>query len=560
MGKFCDIQTRNELADFLKIPRSKLTHLLYVEGTAAHYEIFEVPKKSGGARVICAPSKTLKSIQRKLADVLYEYRETVWRERGIRPSISHGFEKDKSIITNAAAHRNKQFVLNLDLEDFFPSFHFGRVAGFFEKNRDFQMPHEAAVTIAQIACCEGKLPQGAPTSPVIANLICQVLDMRLLETVKKYKLDYTRYADDLTFSTNDQAFLNHYAAFMEEAAAKIQSAGFSVNSKKTRLRFRDSRQEVTGLIVNRKVNVSRDYYKETKAMAHRLYTKGGFEVNGVPGTMRQLEGRFSFIDQLDHYNNKLDSEIHRASTLNGRERQYQAFLFYKYFFANENPLVITEGKTDILYLKAALKALHSEYPKLVERDADGYKFKISFLRRSKRWQYYFDVSLDGADTLRNLYWYFVQGRKMPNYLDYFRTISKSEPKNPVIFLFDHETESERPLKKFLKDLKPGDKDRLKADLLLRLTPKGNLYLLTNPLVSGKSECEIEDMFTEETLGHKIDGKSFSLSDQFDKKSFYGKNDFSKYVFANYDKIDFSGFRGLLDKLDSIVQPSLEGAD
>ena len=122
----------------------------------------------------------------------------------------------------------------------------------------------------------GKLPQGAPSSPIISNLICEILDHRLLKIAKKYKLDYTRYADDLTFSTNDKKFLGLQTEFYEEISKEIIRAGFKINEKKKRLQLRDSRQVVTGLVVNKKINVNRIYYKETRAMAHQLYITGKF--------------------------------------------------------------------------------------------------------------------------------------------------------------------------------------------------------------------------------------------------------------------------------------------
>ena len=120
-----------------------------------------------------------------------------------------------------------------------------------------------ATTIAQIACYEGKLPQGAPSSPIITNMICNIFDMRLLRLAKKYKLDYTRYADDLSFSTNDKKFVDFEKQFFEELTQEINRAGFSINDKKTRVQYKDSHQEVTGIVVNKKLNVDRTYYKET---------------------------------------------------------------------------------------------------------------------------------------------------------------------------------------------------------------------------------------------------------------------------------------------------------
>lgn len=337
MKKFCDIQSRNNLADCLGIPHRKLTHILYGKKPDSYYTTFEIPKRNGDPRTICAPSGDLKTLQVKLTNLLWSYQKSIWEEKGIKPNISHAFEKEKSIITNAKIHRNKRFVLNLDLENFFDSFHFGRVQGYFEKNCNFKLPHEVAVILAQLTCYQGRLPQGAPSSPIITNLICQAMDIYLLRVAKKYKLDYTRYADDLTFSTNDRHFVEKQEKFLAEAIAAIKRAGFSINEKKTRLQFRDSRQEVTGLIVNKKLNVNHAYVRKTRAMAHQLYSTGEYLIDGVPGTIRQLEGRFSFIDHLDHYNNILDpQEIkHDAFHLNGRERQYQAFIFYKYLFAND---------------------------------------------------------------------------------------------------------------------------------------------------------------------------------------------------------------------------------
>lgn len=387
----------------------------------------------------------------------------------------------------------------------------------------------------------------------LANLIFQILDMRILKIAQTYRLDYTRYADDLTFSTNDRSFLEHYERFLKSVTAELGRGGFAVNQKKTRLQFRDSRQEVTGLVVNQKIHVSQEYYKQTRAMAHHMYTQGSCMLNGTPMPLAQLEGRFSYIDQLERYNNRIDRAKHSANVLNARERQYQAFLFYKYFFANEKPLILTEGKTDILYLRAAMKALQKDYPKLITVDKDGgVSFHISFFRRSKRWQYFFGMSPDGADAMKTIYQYFVSGRNTPNYMSYFSNLCGHPPRHPVVFLYDNETASDRPLKTFLKkEGKTIDRVRLQADLYAQLLPKSNLYLLTNPLVSGKAECEIEDLFDAKTLGHTINGRSFSRADDYGKEKTYGKDLFSKYVLANFRTIDFSNFRPLLDALNAL---------
>ena len=521
------------------------------------YTTFEIPKKSGGKRVINAPNNDLKAIQKKLASAIYNFYYEDLGNKEREHSISHGFEKRKGIITNAEVHRNKRFVYNIDIDSFFDSFHFGRVKGFFEKNKDFLLPEQVAVTIAQLACYNGRLPQGAPTSPVITNIICNIMDMRLLSIAKKYRLDYTRYADDLTFSTNDKRFLRSEEAFEEELRNVIEHSGFKINDNKTRLIYRDSRQEVTGLIVNNKVNVQREYIKCTRAMADSLYRTGSFEIMGKEGTINHLEGRFSFINQLDKYNNiksRGKKNSCKYSELNSREKQYQQFLFYKYFFSNEKPLIITEGKTDIVYLKCALKQHYDKYPKLIRKSEDGlFIFNVSFLNKTKRLRYFFNIQEDGADSMQNVFVAFVGMNGMPKYLNVFKEKCKRFPENPVILTFDNETVSERPLKKFVNKfahLNDEKVEEFRKNYHLNLVD--NLYLLTNPLIEGKEECEIEDLFDANTLAHKIDGREFSREKKINLKTHYAKAEFSQYIASSYKGINFEKFLPMLDAINSII--------
>jgi len=552
MKGFSDIKTRNEFADFLKISRKQLSYVLYVKGAENLYTTFEIPKKSGGTRKINAPLRELKYIQKRLAKALYNHK--IKRQKKSN-NISHAFEKQKSIITNAKIHRNKRFILNIDLEDFFDSFHFGRVRGFFNKNSNFLLPIEVATVIAQIVCYEGKLPQGGPTSPVITNLLCEILDFRIMKVAKKYKLHYTRYADDLTFSTNDKKYLNLQDAFYNEICEEIVRAGFKVNEKKTRLQFKDSRQVVTGLVVNEKVNVNRVYYKETRAMAHRLYKKGSFEINGEPATLNQLEGRLSFINQLTWYNNKIDGISHHFNVLSTREREYQKFLFYKYFFANSKPTIVVEGKTDIVYLKAALKKLHKYYPNLVAKNDDGsFEYKVLFLNKTKRLRYFLGIYQHGGSGLNNLYNFFSNRNGAPDYLSYFKEISNTLPKNPVILMFDNEIKSgkKKPIGKFLNHAQVDDVSRKMLAERYKINLIDNLYLLTVPLSEGNDECDIEDLFDEIILSHKIRGKEFSKKEEYDVSKYYGKEIFSNYILTNYQNVNFNRFKPLIDNIQKII--------
>lgn len=210
IDEFWLIQDKLDLAMAIGVPLRLLTYVIYVKGVDSYYHTFSIPKKDGSLREINAPDGDLKDIQRRLAKALWIHQEDFYKQNKIRPNIAHAFEKGKSIITNANNHRKKRYVLNVDLERFFDSFHFGRVRGYFNKNRQFELPLEVATIIAQLTCYKGKLPQGAPSSPIITNLIFSIVDIRIIQLASKYHLDYTRYADDMTFSTNDKKFIGIY--------------------------------------------------------------------------------------------------------------------------------------------------------------------------------------------------------------------------------------------------------------------------------------------------------------------------------------------------------------
>lgn len=411
------LKTRRDLANVLHIPESTLTYVLYKKGVDSFYTQFEIPKKNGDVRVIHAPNEQLKYIQKKLSTLLSRYDKP--------NKIVHGFKKGKTevvsfknnfhnkhkfdigIITNALKHRNKKTIINIDLKNFFDSFHFGRVRGFFHKNKTFKLPLNLATILAQLTCYEGKLPQGAPTSPVITNLIGQIMDRNIMKVTKKYKLLYTRYADDLTFSTNDSQFKYKQDDFFLDIHKAIEESGFKINPKKTRVQYNNSQQSVTGLTVNKKVNVPRVYYKKTRAMAYSLYKNGYFVIDNkkyFQNHMHKLEGRFSFIQRLVNFNRMITED--KKTILSTREKDYRNFLFFKYFYSNEKPLIVTEGKTDILYLKAALKNMHTQYPHLIQKNENGrFSFFISFLRidkliNNKNIETLFNIKSNGGAALK----------------------------------------------------------------------------------------------------------------------------------------------------------------
>ena len=553
-----NIKTRNDFAKFIGVKLQTLTYLLYIKKIDNCYNTLEIPKKNGDTRTICVPNKNLKKVQKKLYNKLSTYYDEIKTQNNFTSKISHGFEKNRSIVTNAEVHKNKRYVVNLDLLVFFPSINFGRVRSYFIKNNYFEINDDIATILAQLTCYKGTLPQGASTSPLIANMICNIMDIRILKIAKKYRLDYTRYADDLTFSTNNKYFLNDYDKFLEDIKNIIHRSGFELNSKKTRLLFSNSRQEVTGLVVNKKISVPKEYYKNTRAMAHSLYKNGYFLIDDEVGTIEQLEGRFSFINQINLYN--IDNKKKNMWHLNSKEKQYQKFMIYKTFYANEKPLIITEGKTDVLYIKAALKKYYKYFPNLItKKDNGNFVFHVNFFKRKQKHSYYLNLVKDGADTIKNIYsncYIKTKNNKNITTVHDFKKLCGERETNPVILIFDNEMVSnkDRPLKKFLNEIKvnASQKDKLKENLYINICD--NPYLCTYQLNNKEAcEIEIEDLFPADVLEHEINGRKFSKKDSTHDNGFYGKNEFSQYVYSNYESIDFSNFISLLSAINEIIE-------
>ena len=553
-----NIKTRNDFAKFIGVKLQTLTYLLYIKKIDNCYNTLEIPKKNCDTRTICVTNKNLKKVQKKLYNKLSTYYDEIKTQNNFTSKISHGFEKNRSIVTNAEVHKNKRYVVNLDLLDFFPSINFGRVRSYFIKNNYFEINDDIATILAQLTCYKGTLPQGASTSPLIANMICNIMDIRILKIAKKYRLDYTRYADDLTFSTNNKYFLNDYDKFLEDIKNIIHRSGFELNSKKTRLLFSNSRQEVTGLVVNKKISVPKEYYKNTRAMAHSLYKNGYFLIDDEVGTIEQLEGRFSFINQINLYN--IDNKKKNMWHLNSKEKQYQKFMIYKTFYANEKPLIITEGKTDVLYIKAVLKKYYKYFPNLItKKDNGNFVFHVNFFKRKQKHSYYLNLVKDGADTIKNIYsncYIKTKNNKNITTVHDFKKLRGERETNPVILIFDNEMVSnkDRPLKKFLNEIKvnASQKDKLKENLYINICD--NLYLCTYQLNNKEAcEIEIEDLFPADVLEHEINGRKFSKKDSTHDNGFYGKNEFSQYVYSNYESIDFSNFISLLSAINEIIE-------
>ncbi|MQQ37654.1 ribonuclease H [Pseudomonas sp. SZ57] len=596
-------RTKPELALLLGVKASFLTYVLYVLKPDTLYRSFTLKKKSGGTRTIHAPYESLKSIQSSLSNLLQDCIEEINKAKPAKaiktkfiitkkdknsdhkkkkrpdhtftPTLSHGFVRKRSIITNAMMHLNRKNVLNVDLKDFFDSFNFGRVRGFFITNRNFQLHPDIATVIAQIACYNNTLPQGSPCSPVITNLITHILDIKLAALARTYSCTYSRYVDDITFSTRKKIFPEQIMKDLEGSYTagyllngEIQRAGFNLNPKKTRIRNQDSRQEVTGLVVNKKPNVNSKYWRTVKSQCHLLFKSGTFvdiiDDKPAPGNINQLEGRLNFIDQVDYYNRLRDKAPlnpeympHKPSNntrrlLSGRELTFSRFLYFRSFYANEKVTIICEGKTDNIYLKAAIKKLSPAYPKLAKPKSatSAYQLLVSIFNYSARTRFLMEL-YGGTPYLKDFIAEFKENHKF---------YKAPKPANPVIIILDNDKGFN-----IVESLLRGDKvqatpyPRTPGQFEFRganfIHVTENLYLVLTPLAPPPDrQTAIEDLFTQDTRDEQVDGKILSLEKEFDKATHYGKDAFAnKVVLVKKSSIDFSGFNVILNRIMQCIE-------
>lgn len=551
--KLCS--TVGDLALMLGFKAAALGYIARKYPDSLKYTSFEIPKRSGGRRTIHAPIDSLKLAQQRLAAVLETCLLEIETGLGVKHRLAHGFRKDLSILSNASVHCRQRYVLNFDLEDFFPTINFGRVQGFFISNRSFQLHPNIALLIAQLACHERKLPQGAPTSPIISNLIGHILDIRLSKLAKAHGCAYSRYADDITISTSRPEFPEAIAvqlpgtkvwALGKEAYAAVSACGFKVNASKTRLQFWQSRQDVNSIVVNKFPNVNVDYRSRLRAMVDRLRSTNEFAIavselgdNGSTkfieklGTRNQLQGMLSFVI---HVERRRLSNDELPEKLSANEWQLHRFLFYTLFANHEQPLIMSEGKTDGTYLACAIKSLSLSYPVLAAPRTGAPRLR--FLRNTKSVERMFKLT-GGDDPLKNF---------VLQYRSEYDRIKGPKGDLPIIAIFDNDSGAIGVLQALSNIYKvsfaPGQQ-------FARVY--GNLYVvLTSPYAKGSKHC-IEHCFNAATLAMTLGGKILSLSNKELGPNEYGKAWFAeKVVKPNASTIDFSGFSELLTTISTII--------
>jgi retron-type reverse transcriptase len=318
------IHSAGELADWLEIPLPELDWFAdrrsfeakHCQGRLRHYHYRLLAKRFGRMRLIEAPKLRLKIIQRRILDEILER---------IPPhTVAHGFRRNRSIKTFATPHTGQQVVLRIDLEDFFPSISSAQVQALF---RTVGYPRSVAALLTGLCtnttpadvwetaglanvvtlCSRAHrlysrphLPQGAPTSPALANLCAYRLDCRLSALAASASAIYTRYADDLAFSGSEE-FARGVKRFQLHACTIAMEEGFSVHHRKTRIMRHGVRQHLAGIVVNEGLNIRRDDYDRLKAILTNCLRHGPESQNRshLPDFRAHLLGRVSYIEMLN---------------------------------------------------------------------------------------------------------------------------------------------------------------------------------------------------------------------------------------------------------------------
>ncbi len=301
--------TAAEIAAAMEISVGQLRFLAFDRKTShiSHYIRFKIPKKTGGERLISAPMPRLKAAQHWILANILEKLEL--------HGAAHGFRNSHSIVTNARPHVGSEVIINFDLKNFFPSISYKRVKGLFQS---FGYS-EAAATILGLLCTEpeieeleldGKtyfvavterhLPQGSPASPAITNILCRRLDQRLDGMAGELGFVYTRYADDLTFSASGDS-LQNICNILRRTESIVAHEGLVINEEKTRILRKNRQQEVTGIVVNEHLSISKKELKRFRATLFQIEKDGpdGKRWGNSEDVLASIQGFANFVAMVN---------------------------------------------------------------------------------------------------------------------------------------------------------------------------------------------------------------------------------------------------------------------
>lgn len=294
----------DHLCALLGLKKYFVTSVIF--NSKAFYRNFKIKKRSGGYREIRAPYPSLLYMQ-----------DWIYKEILIKCKVNataHGFVKKRSILTNANVHKGQAYLLKMDLKDFFPSISINWVVQVFKQ---IGYTNDVAFYLASICCLEEALPQGAPTSPVLSNIVASFMDKRFYKLCQEYGYKYTRYADDMAFSGS---FIS--PSFIDVVSGIIENCGFEVNKKKTRLFGKKGNKIITGIsLANNEVRIPRNYRRGLEQEIYYIL-KYGYDAHVKRNKIRKSNYLQSIIGKLNYW---LMVEPHNEMAKKGYEYLYPLY-------------------------------------------------------------------------------------------------------------------------------------------------------------------------------------------------------------------------------------------
>ncbi len=307
--------TKKEIIDYLLsldlidnlLPDNKKVKLLYTLSNTIHknYQVYKIKKRSGGYRTIYAPSPLLKMVQRRILENILNYKAI--------SKYAKAYKEGIHLQDNATSHVNKKMILKLDIIDFFDSI------GFYEvyKNcfNEVYFPKEVGHLLTYICTYESRLPQGAPTSSYISNLVMKEFDEELGSWCQERKINYTRYSDDMTFSGDFNP-----RQIISKVRKMLYKLNLKINNKKIHVISSSQQQNVTGLVVNKKVNVPRKYRNKIRQEIYFI------EKYGLESHLSKINYQFT----TNKYLNSLYGKINYVLEIDNQNKE---FLKYKKYIS-----------------------------------------------------------------------------------------------------------------------------------------------------------------------------------------------------------------------------------
>lgn len=563
------LSSKADLAALLNISERSMNYYIHRLPAESRYREFNLTKRNGGERRISAPILPIKNMQRAIADWL--------QSRFVPRAHVHGYVygDKRSILSNAQVHVRQKWLLRVDLSDFFDTIRYGRIVGALV-SQPFSVPAEVAHVMARICCYRGVLPQGAPSSPVLSNIVCRRLDRQLAQLAKSNGCYYTRYADDMAFSTSRAKMPRAMAEIGQQAsgvivgralASAIEANDFVINDKKTVLSGRHQRQRVTGLVVNNpRPTIPRKYLRRLRDQLYAWKTHGPTVVeqmvrrydtkNRPPSTNNAdfrevIRGRVQYVGRVNGWDSPSYCKL--ATELAGLDSDFKPHgrcVRSATETAHVQLHVFCEGESDYAHLQAALDCLQSR----------GACSGLSI-------QFMTDAQISGDEAL----------------LKACREAAKAVLSVPHVYIFDNDNP------RVIKDVVDGDVPKAWGERVRSMTlqrpahrPDGNYCIemlysdedLTACVDKDERRLFLRQHF-DNNSGDHLHHKSLRCRDNPRASSLVVEKVWcverrrnvalSKVDFANlvrtkeppFDKVDFSGFTATFESLKAIAASFLE---